>query len=167
MPELSEHRRRQRREASKRYRLRHPEKVKEHNRKNYKPGGWKRYADDPRFVAARASFYQKAKYEVLWNYSCGTLTCACCGEAEYGFLTLDHVNNDGAAHRRALNKGRNITGGGNVYYDLRRRGFPEGFQVLCYNCNCTKGYIGCCPHQLKPTYPEQLELPLFTDEAPR
>jgi hypothetical protein len=27
--------------------------------------------------------------------------CACCGEFERDFLTLDHVNNDGAEHRRS------------------------------------------------------------------
>src|SRR5262252_4538483 len=29
--------------------------------------------------------------------------CACCGETEPVFLTLDHVNGDGAAHRRSMN----------------------------------------------------------------
>jgi hypothetical protein len=24
--------------------------------------------------------------------------------------------------------------------------FPDGFQVLCHNCNLAKGYYGECPH---------------------
>ncbi len=26
--------------------------------------------------------------------------CACCGESIYEFLTIDHINNDGAKHKR-------------------------------------------------------------------
>lgn len=69
--------------------------------------------------------------------------CACCGESQFEFLTLDHINNDGAAHRKEL--------GGNVpdlvCRDLRKRGWPEGYQLLCWNCNCAKGFYGECPHK--------------------
>jgi hypothetical protein len=30
---------------------------------------------------------------------------------------------------------------------LKRQGWPEGFQVLCHNCNSSKGYYGYCPHE--------------------
>lgn len=65
--------------------------------------------------------------------------CACCGETELAFLTIDHVNNDGADHRREIGKG-------GLYYWLVREGFPEGFQVLCANCNLAKEICGACPH---------------------
>lgn len=70
--------------------------------------------------------------------------CACCGEAEEIFLTIDHINNDGAAHRRAIGKGR----AAHIYRWLVKNGYPEGFQVLCYNCNVAK-YLDPlgCPHQ--------------------
>jgi hypothetical protein len=69
------------------------------------------------------------------------LACACCGEATFEFLEIDHVNNDGAAHRKEL-QGRSI------YRWLKVNGFPEGFQTLCSNCNVAKfRHGGICPHQ--------------------
>lgn len=68
--------------------------------------------------------------------------CACCGEATQEFLTIDHMNNDGGKERRALGK----TGGVNFYRWLRLSGYPDGYQVLCFNCNCAKGVFGKCPH---------------------
>lgn len=65
--------------------------------------------------------------------------CVCCGEATYEFLAIDHVNNDGKQHRQEV--------GGGVYEDIKRRGFPPGFQVLCHNCNLAKAFYGECPHQ--------------------
>ena len=67
--------------------------------------------------------------------------CACCGENQYEFLSLDHMNNDGAAHRRTLK-----TRCEGVYRQLRQQGYPEGYQVLCMNCNFAKGMHGACPH---------------------
>lgn len=69
----------------------------------------------------------------------GGYECACCGETEPMFLQLDHVNNDGAEHRRAI-------GRTNIYYWLKQNGFPPGFQVLCANCNYAKAHYGKCPH---------------------
>lgn len=75
--------------------------------------------------------------------------CKCCGESRYIFLTLDHINNDGAAHRKFLRlKG---TGSHNPYVWLRQNGYPDTFQVLCFKCNCAKGKLGFCPHERMPT----------------
>jgi len=69
--------------------------------------------------------------------------CACCGESEIIFLTMDHVDNNGAEHRREAK----ISSGLDFYYWLRRNGYPEGFQVLCWNCNTGKHINGgVCPH---------------------
>lgn len=74
--------------------------------------------------------------------------CKCCGETEGVFLTIDHIDNNGANHRREL-KGRNYgCGSTNVYRWLRKNGFPDGFQILCWNCNWAKSHGGC-PHQKK------------------
>jgi hypothetical protein len=68
--------------------------------------------------------------------------CSCCGEAEWKFLTLEHTNNDGAADRKRFGDG------GTFYKWLRKNGFPqEGLTLLCWNCNCSKGMYGRCPHQ--------------------
>ncbi len=64
--------------------------------------------------------------------------CKCCGERRPEFLTIDHVDGGGSAHRKQV---------GCVYRWLKRQGFPSGFQVLCYNCNCAKGFFGRCPHE--------------------
>lgn len=91
----------------------------------------------------------KLRHEVLGHYSGGDPRCACCGETELRFLTLDHVANDGAAHRRAV---RSETGnkrtptGTTMYRWARRSGYPPIFQSLCWNCNLAKK-LGACPHQ--------------------
>lgn len=80
----------------------------------------------------------------------GGYQCACCGETERIFLTLDHVNNDGAAFRRKI-AGKQARGGGQVTYRwLMQNGFPPGYQILCANCNYGKRMNGgICPHQVR------------------
>ena len=70
--------------------------------------------------------------------------CGCCQNSDEIVLTIDHVNNDGAAHRRSLGTG----GGSNKFYTwLRDNGFPEGYRVLCRNCNSGRELNGgVCPH---------------------
>lgn len=73
--------------------------------------------------------------------SYGGYRCACCGESHAEFLCIDHVNNDGYAHRKSIGRGSNI------YLWLKKNGFPAGFQVLCMNCNFGKKHNGgVCPH---------------------
>jgi len=69
--------------------------------------------------------------------------CACCGETESAFLTLDHKNNDGAYFRRY----RQENGGITLYRYVIKAEFPVDLQTLCFNCNCAKGIYGKCPHQ--------------------
>jgi hypothetical protein len=74
--------------------------------------------------------------------------CACCGESHIAFLSVDHINNDGAEHKRKLFNGKTIGGSSTVYRDIRKQGYPrDKFQVLCFNCNCAKAYSGTCPHK--------------------
>ena len=68
--------------------------------------------------------------------------CQCCGETQYEFLAIDHINGGGRAHRRAIP-------GQSVYRWLKHNNFPEGFQVLCHNCNMAKAFYGACPHQTR------------------
>jgi hypothetical protein len=72
----------------------------------------------------------------------GGAVCACCGETTRKFLTFDHINNDGAAHRKS------DPSAGNLVNWLKTNDFPEGFQVLCFNCNYGKKVNGgICPHK--------------------
>lgn len=74
--------------------------------------------------------------------------CVCCGETQREFLSLDHVGNDGAKQRRELNKtGHKSTL--STYYWAIKNGFPPSLQLLCYNCNMSKGFRGYCPHQVE------------------
>lgn len=86
----------------------------------------------------------RAKIEMLTHYG---NACVCCGEGQSEFLVLDHINNDGAQERRSLHSGR---GGAAFYARLRRLGWPPGYQLLCYNCNCAKAYspLKQCPHKI-------------------
>jgi hypothetical protein len=70
--------------------------------------------------------------------------CACCGEREFKFLTIDHVGEWGALHRRSLGRNSNTR---KVLQDIINMGYPrDKFQVLCYNCNNTNAFYGGCPH---------------------
>lgn len=75
----------------------------------------------------------------------GGYKCNCCGENERMFLSIDHINNDGAVER----KSGKYNGGGSAFYNwLRKNGFPQGYQVLCMNCQFGKHKNGgVCPHQ--------------------
>lgn len=71
--------------------------------------------------------------------------CACCGETERAFLVIDHIHGGGNEHR----KQEKITGANNIGAWLKKHGYPEGFQVLCANCNTAKEKEGGCPHAQK------------------
>lgn len=81
--------------------------------------------------------YAQLREEVMAAYGG---RCACCGEAEDQFLTIDHID----GHPKGVGAPRS---GNGLYLMLRREGFPEGYQVLCWNCNCAKGFYGMCPHK--------------------
>lgn len=69
--------------------------------------------------------------------------CACCGENEIRFLCMDHRNGDGKQHRKQM-------GLLSIPYNWYiRNGFPNTFQVLCFNCNFAKGRNRICPHKDK------------------
>lgn len=91
---------------------------------------------------------RKLKREVMDAY--GGI-CACCGETELAFLTIDHIDGNGAEHRREMAGETGLEysqAGARTYRWLRKNNYPEGFQVLCANCNCGKHWSGgVCPHE--------------------
>jgi hypothetical protein len=73
--------------------------------------------------------------------------CIQCGESRYVCLELDHINNDGAEHGKKLCKPESYRGymgwrGMNsyIYRDIKKNGYPEGFQTLCANCHRIKTF---------------------------
>jgi hypothetical protein len=67
--------------------------------------------------------------------------CACCNVSDLDVLCLDHIKGGGAEERRKHGSGANF------YRVLAARGYPSGYQVLCFNCNFGKFLRGICPHQ--------------------
>ncbi len=94
---------------------------------------------------------QRLRHDALVAYGGEHPKCSCpgCGEDRLPFLCIDHVNGDGAAHRKSL-RGPNTKGnpgGGAMYRWLKKNGYPAGFRVLCYNCNFARGKGPCPVHE--------------------
>ena len=64
--------------------------------------------------------------------------CICCEETRSEFLAIDHIDKKGKLGIR--------DSGSNLYWRLKREGWPDGFQILCHNCNLALGFYGYCPH---------------------
>lgn len=94
---------------------------------------------DPEYMARRQRYRFRTNAEwraaVFEHYG---KACACCGESEDAFLTIDHINGGGSQQRKKI---------GTMYRWLVRNDFPPEFQTLCWNCNAAKHIRGCCPHQ--------------------
>lgn len=105
----------------------------------------KAWADANReYISAHARrTSQERRLRVLTRYGGDPPVCACCGTGHLEFLSMDHINGDGAAHRRLI-------GRSSLYRWLEQNDYPEGFRVLCFNCNCAIGFYGYCPHNPPP-----------------
>ena len=69
--------------------------------------------------------------------------CACCGESEQRFLTLDHKHSDGKFARYRAN-GNHFK----IWTQAIMEVDPSKYQILCYNCNCGRAVNGgICPHK--------------------
>jgi len=79
------------------------------------------------------------KLDVFKHYS-PNLMCQCCGDNHLQFLTVDHI--DG---RKPHNHDYGFVGT-KLYNWIIKNNYPEGFQILCMNCNFAKGVWGVCPH---------------------
>ena len=89
----------------------------------------------------------KIRDEVFAAY--GGYKCVCCGETEPSFMTLDHIDNDGADFRRKI-AGKRTAAGYRTYIWLKKNSYPANIQVLCMNCNHGKRMNkGICPHKVR------------------
>jgi hypothetical protein len=86
---------------------------------------------------------KKQIYEILGN------KCVICGITNNKFLTVDHINNDGAEKRKKYH------GNYNEWMDLKKRGWPieeirGNYRILCWNHNCSmrRGYLNDDPLNL-------------------
>ena len=85
------------------------------------------------------SYKKKLRIACLSFYGGNPPKCNCCKENTYEFLAIDHINGGGNKHKKER-------GCSSLYAWLVRNNFPDGFQVLCHNCNLAKGFYGACPH---------------------
>lgn len=110
---------------SREYRLRHPDKIKKLNQKYY---------DKNRSVLNQKNRqrYLELKQLVFSRYSNGQIKCRNCDESGLDFLTLDHI-----AGRRAHGHSTSFSAA-KLWYHLKKNDYPEGYQVLCWNCNVLK-----------------------------
>lgn len=118
--------------------------IKNHEKNAHKPctacGGYPRAKASSQCKPCIRKRDHDQKVRVFEAYG-GTI-CACCGETELAFLSLDHVEQNGAEHRKEV--------GLRVYRYLEKEGYPDPhlYQVLCRNCNWGRWVNnGICPHQ--------------------
>lgn len=107
-----------------------------------------REANPEKGKATSKRYNAALRQRVLEHYG---RACACCSDSIERFLTIDHINNDGAAHRKEIK-----WSGSSLYVWLEGNGFPPGFQTLCYNCNIGRHQNGgICPHKDLMKHPDQ------------
>ncbi len=87
------------------------------------------------YSATRKKYYLNIKQKVLTNYGNGKCACSNCGFDDIRSLSIDHINGDGAKQRKLLGK---AIDGNHIYLWLERNNYPEGYQVLCMNCQWIK-----------------------------
>jgi len=92
---------------------------------------------------------EQKKIEVINMYGG---KCACCSESNLGFLTIDHINNDGGIKRKEN------TSEGNIIDHLFHKPIDKlNYQILCFNCNYGKNCNnGVCPHNEAKDSPNTL-----------
>lgn len=148
------------RRRAKLYRGADPEKFKGQRRRHY--------FLHVEYIKAAARIKNKKRYEtvrhdVVDHYGG---RCTCCGEGLFVFLAIDHKNNDGAEERRNFKqaKASDIT----FLRWIQKRGYPDGYQILCHNCNWAKYKLGECNHlQLSPAEMEMYYDALIDFQAER
>lgn len=92
-------------------------------------------------VRSSAEDYYKVRYQQRKNETMGggdPSRCICCREGKIEALSIEHINNGGARHRKEVEEG-------STYSWLKKNGYQEGFPVLCFKCKCEKGIDRECP----------------------
>jgi len=77
-------------------------------------------------------FNHQLKLEVLTHYGGEPPCCQICGFEDIRALSIDHIEGDGREHRKKIGSGLRAW--------LKRNHYPEGYQVLCMNCQFIKRF---------------------------
>ena len=98
-------------------------------------------------VHTKSKYRIKLKNLVFRAY--GGYICNCCKVIDPDVLCIDHINGGGEKHRREMKNSSSIR----TYKWLRDNNYPDGFQVLCHNCNSGRELNGrICPHKSISSY---------------
>lgn len=102
----------------------------------------RKYNKSPKSRARGRAYVARLKLEILSHYS-PELRCQCqlsrcwhpgaCHVSDPKILSIDHVRGGGRRHVESLK-----SNGTRLYNWLKANSFPEGFQILCMNCNWMK-----------------------------
>lgn len=134
-------------EYQQRYYQKHRNKILEEQRKIRETASYKEKrkvyydANRDKFFKSTSKYKKKQrrliKEEVLTYYGGGELRCIHCGFLDIRALCIDHIHGGGNKERREM--GSDMLGR-NIYAWLKKRGYPEGYQTLCHNCNWIKRF---------------------------
>jgi hypothetical protein len=120
------------------YNAEHRDQINSSHQKHY----WNnREKEIIRVMEGNKRRYRRERLECIEHYG---NKCDCCGEEHIQFLAIDHIDGNGNAHRKEL-RTKHLT----IYEYLIKNNYPEGFRVLCHNCNASIGFYGYCPHQVE------------------
>ncbi len=114
------------REYSRAWYQKNKEKVKAHRRAYYQ-------THKEQASSTAKNNRQRAKKLVFEHYSGSPARCVRCGISDLDVLCIDHINGGGTKIREDTRHW-----GDKLYFYLIRNNFPEGFQILCANCNQKK-----------------------------
>lgn len=88
------------------------------------------YKQRDKALAMCHNYDKRLRNEIISYYS-PTMECALCGFNDVDALTVDHINGNGSKHLSNIG----VKKGGRAFFLwLKRNSFPEGFRILCQNC---------------------------------
>ena len=85
--------------------------------------------------------YRNRQKKLVYDHYCvdGKICCATCGFSNIKALSIDHINNNGSEHRKEISKGKKYNIGSiAIYRSIINNNYPDGFQILCMNCQWIK-----------------------------
>lgn len=115
-------------------------KCREEHKREYTKNYRSRIDIYQKYIETHRRIRKQRKLRCLHHYGGNPSKCACCGEDHIEFLSIDHIHGGGLRHIKKIRT--------QLYYWLIKNNFPEGFQVLCFNCNRAKGHqskVRFCP----------------------
>lgn len=102
------------------------------NKEVYRKKGRDKYHNNPEKCKEYQRRHNKEEKMIVLSHYSPEIKCIKCGFSDIKALEIDHINGGG-------NKQRKLIGCGSKFYRwLIKNNFPNGFQVLCANCNRIK-----------------------------